>query len=89
MIPSRLVITSNLPTMPSGKIDRLALRELDVAEPGEPEPPDPRRSAAPLAVEHLDPSWHAGDGHFGELLRSGGRFVAGGSDVHGNREMPG
>jgi amino acid adenylation domain-containing protein len=38
MIPSHLVITPRLPTMPSGKIDRRALAERDPTGPGEPEP---------------------------------------------------
>ena len=46
MVPSRLVIMSSLPTMHSGKIDRLALAELDISEPGESEPPRP--AADPL-----------------------------------------
>jgi amino acid adenylation domain-containing protein len=41
MIPSRLVITPRLPTMPSGKIDRRALAERDLTGAGEPEPPAP------------------------------------------------
>jgi thioesterase domain-containing protein len=39
MVPSRLVILASLPITPSGKVDRLALAELDLAEPGESEPP--------------------------------------------------
>ncbi len=39
MIPSRLVIRPDLPTMSSGKIDRRALSGLDIAEPPESAPP--------------------------------------------------
>lgn len=38
MVPSRLVIMASLPITPSGKVDRLALAELDLAEPAESEP---------------------------------------------------
>ena len=41
MIPSRLVITPRLPTMPSGKIDRRALAERDLTGAGEPPPAPP------------------------------------------------
>ena len=38
MVPSRLVVASDLPMMSSGKIDRLALGRLDIAEPADSGP---------------------------------------------------
>ena len=51
MVPSRVVVAPRLPTTPSGKIDRRALAELDVAETAAGEAPPP--AGDPLLRELL------------------------------------
>lgn len=54
MIPSRLVIRPDLPSMSSGKIDRRALARLDIAEPAESAPP---AAAADPLLRSLSQIW--------------------------------